>query len=313
MDLYIQIGVLLLFLAALSLFIYIYTAPAQQFTQKINETNQKINDRLETAEGMDLAPFMNNVSTPGTSIYPLIRDSKAGKIAILVQTKNSQGLIVNYGYQLRGANYDQVTMVPNGFSGVGSAQNGGTDFEKNYVTSVDSVFGGIAAGTTGIHKFGLDAFVSSVPMNDVTAANGEMIKILNGVTQTPLSAVAGYAPSSATGNPEFQKASTPKLSFSDQTVIVDDAKRTGRSFSSTGLIYTDNVLKMDAPVNDNFSYADNQGSLYRFNQNSSYYSTIIVNANGDIVGLYVEEHGVNPAGSVLAHQMLANGTITQLY
>lgn len=313
MDLYIQIGVLLLFLTALALFIYVYTGPAQQFTQEINTTNQTINDRLVTSEGLDVAPFMNNVSIPGTSVYPLIRDARAGKIAILVQTKNSQGLVVNYGYQLRGANYKLTEMIPNGFSGVGGAApaggvNRGTDFEKNFVTSVKETFADVsAAGASKVVPFGQTAFTGK--------SGADLVKTLKGLDSNnypPASAITANA-SDGVSEGSGQFASTPKIAFSDPTVTVDEASQKGRTFSSTGLLYTDNVLKLDAPVNDNFSYADNQGSLYRFNQNSTYYSTIIVNANGDIVGVYIEEHGVNPAGAVLATMMLDNGTITQLY
>ena len=292
MDLYIQVGVLLLFLAALALFIYIYTAPAQQFTAKINDTNQKINDRLETADGLDVAPFKNNISTPGTSIYPIIRDSRAGKLAILVQTENSQGLIVNYGYQLRAANDTTVNIKPYGFSGVGTS---GTDFERNFVTSVQSVFGG---GSNTDSKI------------DFTKSTGiELVDLKGGENLTPESTT--YPNGSISANPST--AISPKLMFSDPTVTFYKAGQAGRTFASTGSMYTDQVLKMDMPVNDNYSYADNPGSLYRFDKNSSYYTTLILNANNEIIGLYVEEHGVQEKWAALAIMMKANGTITNLY
>lgn len=299
MDLYIQVGVLLLFLAALALFIYIYTAPAQQFTAKINDTNQKINDRLVTVEGMDVAPFMNSISTPGTTVYPIIRDARAGKIAILVQTKNSQGLVVNYGYQLRAANTASVKMHPYGNSGVGGA--GGTDFEKNFVTGATDVFNGsveVASGATSLTPtarpfgFGGTKAGGAVTLNAAATNAAADSSALRNITGTPY---------------------TPRVFFSDPTVDYSSAQTNGRTFASTGFMYTDMVLKMDMPVNDNYSYADNQNSMYRFDKNSTYYSTIIVNANNEIVGLYIEEHGVNPTSAVLGQQMLANGTITQLY
>jgi len=301
MDLYIQVGVLLLMLAALSLFIYIYTAPAQQFTAKINETNQTINDRLETVEGLDVAPFMNNTSAPGTSIYPLIRDAEASKIAILVQTKNQQGLVVNYGYQLRSANNPFVSMSPYGYAGVGA--NNGTDFEKNFVTTVKDVFktdeqpvAYSASNQTPVtlaKTFGSTAmFPSSISMADLLPQG----------SQAPGANVSG----------SYYMA--PHLMFADPAVPdASKAGELGRTFSSTGFLYTDQILKTDAPVNNNFSYADARGSLYRFDQNSSYYTTLILDANSEIVGVYVEEHGVDPKGAALATAMLANGTITQLY
>lgn len=298
MDLYIQVGVLLLFLAALALFIYIYTAPAQQFTAKINDTNQKINDRLVTVEGMDVAPFMNSISTPGTTIYPIIRDARAGKVAILVQTKNSQGLVVNYGYQLRSANTDTVKMATYGFSGVGGT---GTDFEKNFVTTARELF--TNDGTGGRTKFGPTAHAFAVTQ-PVTAAQSETIK-------NKLIPADAHPPGSISGTDADD--GNPNIFFADPTVTGSAAATNGRTFASTGFMYTDQVLKMDMPVNDNYSYADNPNSIYRFDKNSSYYSTLIVNANNEIVGIYIEEHGVNPSSSALGHMMLTNGTITQLY
>ena len=297
MDLYIQVGVLLLFLAALALFIYIYTAPAQQFTASINETNQEINDRLKTVEELGVAPFLNNTNAEGTSIYPLIRDAEASKMAILVQTKNQQGLIVNYGYQLRSANNPTVKMSPYGRSGVGNAQ--GTDFEQNFVTTVKEVFGADQAGAkTGKNvnstsvSYGTSAMITGNVMDKVLPATGN---------------VPGITPSG-------KYFTAPHLMLADPNAgSVAKAKEVGRTFSSTGFFYTDQVLKTDAPVNSNFSYADAQGSLYRFDQNASYYSTLILDANGDVVGIYVEEHGVNPQAAVLGSAMLANGTITSLY
>lgn len=303
MDLYIQVGVLLLFLAALSLFIYIYTAPAQQFTQKINETNQKINDRLVTVEGLDVAPFMNNTSAPGTSIYPIIRDAKAGKIAVLVQTKNQQGLIVNYGFQLRSANNPFVTMSPYGMSGVGA--NGGTDFEKNFVTTVKDVF--MTDATPSTYSSGMPAPIAM----QRTFGAGAMFA--SNVTNLMSSLIpAGGQTPGANQSGTFYMA--PHLMLADPAVPdASTAGALGRTFSSTGFLYTDQVTKKDAPVNNNFSYADAQGSLYRFDQNSSYYTTLILDANNDIVGIYVEEHGVDPKAAVLGSAMLVNGTITQLY
>lgn len=300
MDLYIQVGVLLLFLAALALFIYIYTAPAQQFTAKINDTNQKINDRLVTVEGMDVAPFMNNVSTPGTTIYPIIRDAKAGKIAILVQTKNSQGLIVNYGYQMRAANDASVKMLPHGVSGVGytgaPTATSGTDFEKNFVTSVQNMFGGGATSNTPIAY---------------TKSTGVSLTELTGNATGNYDAATGYPKGSISGNPST--ARSPKVAFSDPTIEFKSASVNGRTFAATGLMYTDQVLKMDMPVNDNYSYADNPGSLYRFDKNSAYYTTLVVNANNEVVGIYVEEHGVQEKYAALGQMMKLNGTITNLY
>ncbi|MFF2798074.1 hypothetical protein [Lysinibacillus xylanilyticus] len=303
MDLYIQVGVLLLMLAALSLFIYIYTAPAQQFTQKINETNQKINDRLVTVEGLDVAPFMNNVNAPGTSIYPIIRDAKASKIAVLVQTKNQQGLVVNYGHQLRSVNDPFVTMSPYGMAGVGA--NGGTDFEKNFVTTVKDVF--MTSDSPVTYSSGMPAPIAK------KTSFGSNAMFPSQVTQLMSSLIpAGSQAPGANISGSFWMA--PHLMLADPAVPdASSAGALGRTFSSTGFLYTDQVLKTDAPVNNNFSYADAQGSLYRFDQNSAYYTTLILDANSDIVGIYVEEHGVDPKAAVLGSAMLMNGTITQLY
>jgi hypothetical protein len=303
MDLYIQVGVLLCFLAALSLFIYIYTAPAQEFTQRINSTNQKVNARIDVVSGLDVAQFKNSTDTPGTAIYPLIRDAKANKIAVIVQTKNQQGLIVNYGNQLRSNNDAFVAMSPYGYAGVGG--NTGTDFEKNFVSTVLDVFNTTA--TPVVYASGMAqpaATAKTFGSSAMFAANVStlMSTLIPSGAQAP-----GYNQSG-----KFYMA--PHLMLVDPSVPdASKAGALGRSFSSTGYLYTDQVLKTDAPVNDNFSYADAAGSLYKFNQSSAYYTTVILDATQNIVGIYVEEHGVDPKASVLGGTMLANGTITQLY
>lgn len=284
MDLYIQVGVILLFLAALSLFIYVYTTPAQKFTAKISENNQTIDDRLLTAEGMDVAIFKNNISAKGSSIYPMIRDAKANKLAIFVQTKNSQGLIVNYGYQLRPANSNTVKMAAQGLAGVGAgeAATKGTSFEQSFVTTADAFFNGTGT-TTPVKAGAVDAKIDKT-------------KIITNAKNDPAS-----------------QGAFPTAFFYDPNSSQADAEKNGRTFGSTGLIYTNQVIKNDMPVNENFSYADNAGSVYRFDQNAAYYSTLIVNANNEVVGVYVEEHGVAMKNAGLAAMMYQNGTITELY
>lgn len=305
MDLYIQVGVLLCFLAALSLFIYIYTAPAQEFSQRINETNQKVNARIDVISGLDVAPFKNNINTPGTSIYPLIRDAKANKIAVLVQTKNQQGLVVNYGVQLRSVNNPFVAMSPYGYAGVGGS--GGTDFEKNFVTTVKDIFQTDATAQNYTSGMVQPAAISKT-FGTPAMFTGDMTNSTNLRALLP----SGSPAPGGTGSGKFWMA--PHLMLADPTVAdASKAGGLGRTFSSTGYLYTDMVLKADAPINDNFSYADSQGSLYRFNQSASYYSTVILDGNNEVVGIYVEEHGVDPKAAVLAGAMLANGTITQLY
>lgn len=305
MDLYAQIGVVLIIMTALSALILVFTQPAQMFTQGIATQSQTIEDRLATASGLDLAPFKNNINAGGTSLYPLIRDAKANKIAVLVQTKNQQGLVVNYGVQLRSTNNPFVSMSPYGYAGIGGA--GGTDFEKNFVTTVRDVFQTDASPqnyTSGMVQpaaisktYGNTAYFSGNMTNSSYLAN-----LLPAGSPTP----------GATQSGQFYMA--PHLMLADPAVA-DASKATsmGRTFSSSGLLYTDQSLKLDAPINDNFSYADSQGSMYRFSKSSSYYTTLISNGTGEIVGVYVEEHGVDPRGAVLAGAMLVNGTITQVY
>ena len=308
MDLYMQIGVVFLVMTAFAALAYYFAAPAEQFTQGINETNQEIMDRLKEAEKLGISQFHNNTSAPGTSILPVIRDSKARKIAVLVQTKNQQGLVVNYGYQLRSPNNPTVQMSPYATSGVGSTN--GTDFEKNFVTTVVDVFNTQASPSA----------VGSAPMQapPKTYGQGAGGAMFGGPIATANDgSLSGLLP---TGNavpgitPSGQYFMAPHLMLADPKVPdASQAGSLGRTFSSTGLMYTDQVLKLDAPVNTNFSYAEAQGSLYRFDKNSSYYTTLITDSNSEIIGVYVEEHGVHPNAAVLGSAMLVNGTITQLY
>lgn len=303
MDLYIQIGVILLILTAFSLFAFFFTGPAQKFSAKINEQSQEVTDRLETAEGLNVATFMNSTDTPGTSLYPIIRDAKAAKIAVLVQTKNQQGLVVNYGYQLRSANNPFISMSPYGVSGLGA--NNGTDFEKNFVTTVKDVFKTDSQPTN--YSSGMQSpMQTKVSFGVPSMFSANVTNLMDTLVPTGAPVPGG------TKSGTFYMA--PHLMLADPTVTdASKASQLGRTFSSTGFLYTDQVLKTDAPVNNNFSYADSSGSLFRFDQNASYYTTLVKDGSNKIVAIYVEEHGADPRAAVLGSAMLANGTITQLY
>ena len=63
------------------------------------------------------------------------------------------------------------------------------------------------------------------------------------------------------------------------------------------------------PSNSNTSLASNQGSPFFLNQSSQFHTVFIVDQTGTVIGIYIEEHGVDPRAAILAGAMMCEGYI----
>ena len=96
MDLYIQVGVLLLFMSALALFMYIYTAPAEEFAGKVNANNAEVSQKLDNMQNNNLKNFHHERAVDGILIEQLAMDAYNQKITVIVNSKGSTRLYGMY-------------------------------------------------------------------------------------------------------------------------------------------------------------------------------------------------------------------------
>lgn len=309
MDLYIQIGILLLFLTALSLFIFIYTTPAQLFTAKVGTVTQTINDRTEISSNGQLNQFRANKNVSGVDVLNSIKNAKSNKIGVFVQTANQRSLVVNYGYQLRGANVGTINMEPYGWLGTGAnnSSDPGTNFEKSYVTTANAVFDGNDGRSAPLAVRGGERYYSWIGDRSNQDAEDLRMDLAGKFVRNGFYPQGSLLDTSTNGNYSL-KGKAPHLMFSDPTRTGRDAVKLGRTYTLSGLLFTDQVLKLDAPINENISYAIDKNSYYYIDPSSKFMSTVVVDLNTEIVGIYFEEYTVDPQGGALYSMDFANGT-----
>lgn len=288
MDLYIQIGVVFLFLTALAMFMYVYTEPVGTFMVGIDEVSEEIAKTLEDIKSKDVNEFYNNPNVSGVKVETLVKSASAKNLAVLVQTKNQQGLVVNYGYQIRSDEYSAEYMSTFGTTGTP------TEFERRYVSTVGDLFSGTGGSSPGGSKsYGASANIS-VGIDNITLRNSTS-------TSMPLGSGANGV------------YGVPHLMFAHPIQPINTSMKEGNNYGSTGMLYTDQISKENLKQNNNFSYMDSPTSLYYLDRNGSYYTTLIINSNMEVIGVYVEEHGATNQHGVLGLGMLHHGVITSLY
>ena len=287
MDFYLQTGMLLLMMIALSFFIYVFMTPAQLFNNMFASSVDTLHARIEGTVNIDIQNFDNNTSLPGTSVMPILRDAGANGLSLFVQTRGQRGMIVNYGVQLRGAAAQNLAIVASGNSGIGNP----TGFEASFVTTARDLFE-LNTPRTAANAMGATAFMTA-----------EATQIYNNLTQA---AVVPRGIAAAT----FLPTNDPTLSFWDVHMAdYGQALANGRTYSTTGYLFTPQIRRTNMPVNENTSLASNNGSVFHLNQSSQFHTAFIVDQSGTVVGIYIEEHGVDPMGAMLAAAMVCEGYI----
>jgi len=290
MDFYLQTGVLLLMMIALSFFIYVFMTPAQLFNNMFMQATDTLHARIEGTVNIDIQNFNNNVSVPGSSVMPLLRDASANGLSLFVQTRAQRGLVVNYGVQLRGPQATVLNIEGFGETGIGEA----TGFERNFVTTVRNLFDEQNQDERESAHMGIDAFFQGGNALEIYAEIGPN-------DNTP----RGLDPDT------FIPFNDPVLTFWDpNSVSYDVASNRGRTYSSTGHLFTPQIRRTNMPTNENVSLAANQGSPFFVNQGSMFHTTFIVDHTETVVGIYIEEHGVDHRGAILAAAMVSEGYIT---
>lgn len=301
MDLYFQAAAVSLAGAAFAYLVYVMMTPAQMFAPMIEATNSKIQFRIDNAVNLDISLFNNGVAVPGTAVLPLLQDASTNNLAVFVQTRAQKGLVVNYGPQLRSAQASKVELDVYGYTGITSP----TDFETNFVTTVYQLFnasGDTGAVVAGSKKMGSEALGGTGSYAGADDASAKYIALTED-TASPCGI------SFDTGLPSLND---PVLNFWDPFVPdYATAAKKGRTYSATGSLFTADILRTNMPRNDNRSFALTRGTVYHVNPGSNYYTTYIIDATQKVVGLYVEEHGCDAKGALLAEAMKACGYISE--
>jgi len=288
MDFYLQTGMLLLMMIALSFFIYVFMTPAQLFNNMFMQATDTLHARIEGTVNIDIQNFNNNVSVPGTAVMPILRDASANGLSLFVQTRAQRGLVVNYGVQLRGPGAQALAIEGFAHTGIGEV----TGFERNFVISVRDLFGeGNNAGNTAM---GVDALFDT-----------DAITVYRRITGDPANTPFGIDPGT------FVPTNDPVLTFWDpNSGNYNTASGRGRTYSTTGNLFTPQIRRTNMPTNENTSLASNQGSPFFINQGSMFHTTFVVDHTETVVGIYIEEHGVDERGAILAAAMVSEGYIT---
>lgn len=293
MDLYIQIGVIFLFLTALAAFMFVYTEPMDIFVSGIGEVSEEINKTLDDIKSKDVKEFYNNPNVSGVKVETLVKSATANGVAVLLHTKNQQGATVNYGYQLRSVEYGQ-----NGMASYTTASGSSTPFEMKYVAPIKAVVAG-DGGTNNTpigNPIGGGSYYGTGSIGNILLADG---------SNYPIGAQIRNNGSTTYG--------VPHIMFAHPLYKVSESKANSLTYFESGMLYTDQELKTNQPTNDNHSYLDAPTSLFYLDKNASFYSTLIVNANGEVVGIFIEEHGIPNNGSILADAMIKSGLISAKY
>lgn len=310
MDLYLQIGLLFVFTAALAVFLSVVFNTTDYTTKYVEVQSEQVNAEIEKFFSKDVEPFFNNPSVSGTDIYSLVNQSEKLGIAVLIQTKNQDGLVVNYGVQARNYKVDASKMNPAGQAKSGTP----TEFEKAYVTTAKAVFQGTVLNSQSNVVKGTSAHANIGPQNNTYydasgkyLSNKAVANLVNKTSNTMQSnspfALGDNA--SKIGAPQLFAYSpnlTPKSAFESQ----------GFNYYAKGVLYTGSNLTANV-VNDKYSVLLNRQSVYYLDQNSRFYTTLIYNTTNDLIGVYAEEHGVNSASSMLGTLMVDARLISKLY
>ena len=314
MDLKVQTVVVMLMMAALSFFIYVFMIPARMVTEKLDETTLELAARIENTVGATTAKFSNNPETPGTAVITVLADANANNLSLFVQTRASQGLVVNYGPQLRSPVTTQMTMNAGGTTRSSNI----TDFERNFVITAHDLFASDPAqGSIALkeprNNAGTNELDRLVMGTQDTQVGGTMLSpILRGQVANGNNAIATYRNLKTAENIDGSMWSDPVLFFWDVSLpTAINAANMGRTFSNMGVLYTPSIRRTNMPLNTNLSFAKQQGSPFYINPTALFHTAFILDTTGSIVGIYIEEHGVDARVAFLAAAQQEEGFITQ--
>ncbi|MCL2577378.1 MAG: hypothetical protein FWE27_04930 [Defluviitaleaceae bacterium] len=289
MDFKVDTIVILIFMIVFGMVIMAVATPLLLWNPYQQNLDLQTEVKIENIEGLDIARLSWNISTPGSDILNLIEGDGGQEFYIFVQTRGQNGRVVNYGRQLRQSGSQDIhinagVLVP------GTLRD---EWVYHYVISARDLFGFNDANqlvdTEPINRPPFNQLVGDPTGTDITTH-------LNGSARTAVNNV--IHPGSE--NQEIMVWSDPRLSFFDPTLFRDVAHNQGKTFTSTGTLFTGPRALQTGNINQNTTRARVQESLWYINGVAHFLSIAIVDPQGELIGFYFEEHGVIAPANFLA-------------
>jgi len=288
MDFYLKVIFVILGIIVAATLIYMFTTNAQLSFNFLGIVSHKVHGDMESVFNYDLDRFDNTRAVSGTVILPLIRDVGSHDLAVFVQTRAQNGVVVNYGVQLRGSREEgDLNNARANNTSAGELEA----WERAFVFSTRSFFGRANFPALGdLHVF-----------SGAAADNRPNTASVNGIQTVYLGPNPARVGRTAGGAALF----TPTVAFWNPiNTDIAAARRLGETYSTTGRLYTAQYIIKAMERNHNALYAETPGSPYYINMTSQFHSVLIENESGVIIGIYFEEHGVHDNSNLLARAQI---------
>jgi len=292
-DFYTDTVVILIFMLLFGAVILAVTTPLLLWTPYQDELNRQTEARIQGLENLDVARLSWNISIPGSDILNLVEGDGGQDFYIFVQTRGQNGRVVNYGRQLRqaGSQYFHI------HSGVVVPGTPNDEWVYHYVISARDLFGFNASNQlVNVNTAGV---AGQRPHFNQLVGNAQGIPITTNPTGSARTAVENVI-HPGLNNQTISVGSDPLISFFDPMLTRTLAHNQGRTFSSTGTLFTGTRAQQAGNINQNTSRARVQESLWYINGVAHFLSIAIVDPTGEIIGFYFEEQGVGTATNFLA-------------
>lgn len=296
MDLYLQIGLLFVLAIAFSYYLSTFVEVGVESERILNQADTVVNRSIDKVKHQDLMRYDNNPSISGTDVYALINNARGYGIAVLVQTVQQKGAVINYGYRLskgRDVSTKLIPVISNLDLGDAMQQS----FNKEYAYRYDYLFlnsTSVSETNPNIEVGGNSAFRTIFSASDYSPSDGtlDLERASNAINNV----VRGN------GN-----ATSPRIYTYRNTE--EDIDKPGHHYLTTGSLYTDSVLQRK--YNDSFGVVLNQDSDKYLDQNARYYSVFVRDSVTDeLLAVYIEQHGVDIRSAYGAYLMLASKSIS---
>jgi len=285
--------VILIFMILFGMVIVAVTTPLLLWGPYEETLNRQTEGRIQHLEGLDVERLSWNISIPGSDILNLIEGDGGQDFYIFVQTRGQNGRVVNYGRQLRQTGSQSLHI----HSGVIVPGTHNDEWVYHHVISARDLFGFninnqlVSVATPGV--------AGERPIFSQLAGNAQGISITTnptGLARTAVTNVLFPGPN----NQDISVGSDPLLSFFCPMLTRTAAHNQGRTFSSTGTLFTGPRAHQPDNINQNTARARVQDSLWYINGVAHFLSIAIVDPSGTLIGFYFEEQGVGIQTNFLA-------------
>jgi len=285
--------VILIFMIVFGMVVMAVTVPLLLWTPYQTVLDRQTEGRILNLETLDVARLSWNISIPGSEILNLIEGDGGQDFYIFVQTRGQNGRVVNYGRQLRQTGSQSLHI----HSGVIIQETPNDEWVFHYVINARDLFGfNISNQLVNTGNLGI---TGNRPHFNQLVGNATGVPITTDPVGSARIAIANVIHPSS-DNQNIGVGSDPLLSFFDPMLTRAAAHNQGRTFASTGTLFTGPRAPQTGNINQSTSRARVQDSLWYINGVAHFLSIAIVDPTGEIIGFYFEEQGVGTQTNFLA-------------